>query len=98
MALGYEDGKGGSHADQIQTRTRGALLCTHRRHGHRVARTCSPRERTRRSDVISLAVESPYSWAWGTLALAAYRDVSSEINETLARTKRELTALMEGAT
>lgn len=38
---------------------------------------------------------SPYSLAWGVLALAAYRDISSEVNETLARATKELTALIE---
>lgn len=41
---------------------------------------------------------SPYSLAWGTLALAAYRDFSREIEETLARTTNELAAMIERAT
>ena len=38
---------------------------------------------------------SPYSLAWGTLALAAYRDVSCEVEKTFGRTTNELTALIE---
>jgi len=41
---------------------------------------------------------SPYSLAWGILALAAYRDVSREVEKTLGRITNELTALIEGAT
>jgi len=41
---------------------------------------------------------SPYSLAWGTLALAAYRDVSREVAKTLGRTTKKLAALIEGAT
>ena len=41
---------------------------------------------------------SPYSLAWGILALAAYRNVSSEVNETVDRAAMELTALIENAT
>ena len=40
---------------------------------------------------------SPYSLAWGTLALTAYRDVSRGIKETLARTTNELAAMIERA-
>jgi hypothetical protein len=40
---------------------------------------------------------SPYSLAWGVLALAAHRDSSSEVNETLRRATTELTALIERA-
>jgi hypothetical protein len=38
---------------------------------------------------------SPYSLAWGILALAAYREISSELNETVGRATEELTALVE---
>lgn len=38
---------------------------------------------------------SPYSLAWGILALAAYREISSEVNETVGRATNELTALIE---
>ena len=41
---------------------------------------------------------SPYSLAWGTLALAAYRAFSREIKETLARTTNELAAMIERET
>lgn len=41
---------------------------------------------------------SPYSLAWGILALAAYRAVSREVEKTLGRITNELTALIEGAT
>jgi hypothetical protein len=41
---------------------------------------------------------SPHSLAWGILALASYRNVSSEVNETMDRAAMELTALMENAT
>lgn len=41
---------------------------------------------------------SPYSLAWGILALAVYRDVSREIKETLARTTNELAVMIERAT
>ncbi len=41
---------------------------------------------------------SPYSLAWGTLALAAYRDVSREVEKTFGRTTNELTALIERRT
>jgi hypothetical protein len=37
---------------------------------------------------------SPYSLAWGVLALAAYREIS-EVSETLGRATKELAALME---
>jgi hypothetical protein len=40
---------------------------------------------------------SPYSLAWGIIALAAYRDTGSQVNETLGRMTKELTALIEGA-
>lgn len=40
---------------------------------------------------------SPYSLAWGMLALAEYQDISSEINEALGRTMKQLTALLERA-
>jgi hypothetical protein len=35
--------------------------------------------------------------AWGVLALAAHRDISSEVNETLGRATKELTVLIERA-
>jgi hypothetical protein len=38
---------------------------------------------------------STYSLAWGILALAAYREVSREVEKTLARTTNELAALIE---
>ena|SRR5579871_1207922 len=38
---------------------------------------------------------SPYSLAWGILALAAYRETSSEVSETVGRATKELTALIE---
>lgn len=41
---------------------------------------------------------SPYSLAWGVLALAAYRGVSREVEQTLGRSTNELTALVERAT
>jgi CubicO group peptidase (beta-lactamase class C family) len=43
---------------------------------------------------------SPYSLAWGTIALAAHRDTTSEVNATLVRATRDLTVLIErgGAT
>jgi hypothetical protein len=41
---------------------------------------------------------SPYSLAWGILALEAYREVNRRVKETLARTTSELTALIEKAT
>ena len=37
---------------------------------------------------------SPYSLAWGILALAAYREISSAVNETVGRATKELTALI----
>src|SRR5437870_12488546 len=40
---------------------------------------------------------SPYSLAWGILALAAYKDISREVNELLDRTIRELMALLDSA-
>jgi hypothetical protein len=40
---------------------------------------------------------SPYSLAWGIIALAAYRDTGSEVSETLGRMTKELTALIDGA-
>lgn len=40
---------------------------------------------------------SPYSLAWGILALAAYREISSEVNETVGRATKELTALINRA-
>ena len=40
---------------------------------------------------------SPYSLAWGILALAAYQDISREVNEMLARTTSELMALLDSA-
>lgn len=40
---------------------------------------------------------SPYSLAWGILALAAYRDVSLEARETLQRRAEELTRLIKEA-
>jgi hypothetical protein len=36
--------------------------------------------------------------AWGILALAAYREASSEVNNTLARTTNKLTNLIERTT
>jgi len=41
---------------------------------------------------------SPYSLAWGVLALAAYRDVSPEVGKTLGRATDELIALIDRAT
>lgn len=41
---------------------------------------------------------SPYSLAWGILALAAYRNISSEANETLGRTAKELATRIEDET
>lgn len=41
---------------------------------------------------------SPYSLAWGILALATYRDVSLEVERTLGRTTNELTTLVAGRT
>jgi hypothetical protein len=41
---------------------------------------------------------SPYSLAWGVLALAAYRDVSREVEKTFWRTTNELIALLERTT
>ena len=38
---------------------------------------------------------SPYSLAWGIIALAVYREISSEVNETVGRATNELTALIE---
>ena len=38
---------------------------------------------------------SPYSLAWGLLALAAYREISSELNQTVGLATNELTALIE---
>jgi hypothetical protein len=38
---------------------------------------------------------SPYSLAWGILALATYREISSEVDETVGRATNELTALIE---
>ena len=38
---------------------------------------------------------SPYSLAWGILALAAYRGVNREVETTLERTTNELVALVE---
>jgi hypothetical protein len=38
---------------------------------------------------------SPYSLAWGILALAAYREMSGKVNETVGRATKELTALIE---
>jgi len=40
---------------------------------------------------------SPYSLAWGVLALAAHRDISGEVNETLGRATKELTVLIRRA-
>jgi hypothetical protein len=40
---------------------------------------------------------SPYSLAWGILALTEYRDISSEVKETLDRAVQVLTALLESA-
>jgi hypothetical protein len=44
-----------------------------------------------------LGCPSPYSLAWGTLALAAYREVNSEVERTLGRTTTELIALIDRA-
>lgn len=38
---------------------------------------------------------SPYSLAWGTLALAAYREVNREVESTVGRTTNGLVALLE---
>jgi hypothetical protein len=38
---------------------------------------------------------SPYSLAWGILALTAYREISSEVSETVGRATEVLTALIE---
>ena len=38
---------------------------------------------------------SPYSLAWGILAMTAYRDVSREVNATLVSSTQELAALIE---
>jgi hypothetical protein len=38
---------------------------------------------------------SPYSLAWGILALAAYQAITSEVNETLERVTKELIVLIE---
>jgi hypothetical protein len=38
---------------------------------------------------------SPYSLAWGILALTAYREISTEVSETVDRATKELTALIE---
>ena len=38
---------------------------------------------------------SPYSLAWGILALAAYRAVDGEVDRTLERATNELVALVE---
>jgi hypothetical protein len=38
---------------------------------------------------------SPYSLAWGILALTAYRKISSEVSETVGRATKELTALIQ---
>ena len=38
---------------------------------------------------------SPYSLAWGTLALAAYRHVNREVEQTLVRTTNALATLIE---
>lgn len=38
---------------------------------------------------------SPYSLAWGILALTAYREISSEVSETVDRATKVLTALIE---
>jgi hypothetical protein len=40
---------------------------------------------------------SPYSLAWGILALAAYRNTRREVNETLGRATKELTTHIERA-
>jgi len=40
---------------------------------------------------------SPYSLAWGIIALAGYQDISREIHEMLDRTTRELMALLDSA-
>ena len=40
---------------------------------------------------------SPYSLAWGVLALAAHRNISSEVNETLVCATKELAILVERA-
>jgi hypothetical protein len=41
---------------------------------------------------------SPYSLAWGILALAEYRNVRPEVNKMLGRTRNELAASLESAT
>jgi hypothetical protein len=38
---------------------------------------------------------SPYSLAWGILALTAYREISSEVSETVGRATKDLTTLIE---
>ena len=38
---------------------------------------------------------SPYSLAWGILALTAYREISSEVSDTVGRATNVLTALIE---
>ena len=38
---------------------------------------------------------SPYSLAWGIIALTAYREISSEVSETVGRATKVLTALIE---
>jgi hypothetical protein len=38
---------------------------------------------------------SPYSLAWGAIALAAHRQTSSEVNATLGRATRDLTVLIK---
>lgn len=38
---------------------------------------------------------SPYSLAWGILALTAYREISSEVSEAVGRATKVLTALIE---
>ena len=40
---------------------------------------------------------SPYSLAWGVLALAVHRDISKEVTDTLGRATKELTVLIEKA-
>jgi hypothetical protein len=40
---------------------------------------------------------SPYSLAWGILALAAYRNTGREVDETLRRATRELITHIERA-
>jgi hypothetical protein len=40
---------------------------------------------------------SPYSRAWGVLALAAYRNITSDVNETVVCATKRLAELVERA-